>query len=110
FVVLDIPVTVVNNVVPILIFILALADCVHLTIAYARDRQSRDEDAALANVIESVGPACALTSVTTAIAFAAIFIVGDAQIRELSLVGGVAVFAGYVAMIVAFPVLVRMLR
>lgn len=110
FVVLDIPVTVVNNVVPILIFILALADCVHLTIAYARDRQFRDEDTALASVIGSVGPACALTSATTAIAFAAIFIAGDMQIRELSLVGGVGVCAGYVAIIVAFPVLVRLLR
>lgn len=109
FVALGIPVTVVNNVVPILIFILALADCVHLTIAYAQDRQTRNEDAALTSVIRRVGPACALTSLTTAMAFAAIFIVGDLQIRELSLVGGVGVCAGYLAIIVTFPVLVRVL-
>lgn len=107
--VLAIPVTVINDILPILVFVLALADCVHLTVAHARERLDGDTDRAVARVVDGVGPACALTAITTAIAFGAIALSDDVQIRELSLLGAAGVMAGYLVVIMAYPVLARLL-
>lgn len=104
-----IPVTVINNILPILVFVLALADSVHLTVAHARERLDGDTARAAARIVDSVGPACALTAITTAIAFGAISISDDVQIRELSLLGATGVMAGYLVVIMAYPVLARLL-
>jgi predicted RND superfamily exporter protein len=109
---LGIPITVLNNVIPILVFVLALADSVHLTSRLADNRV--DTEAPLrdhiADAIRAVGPACALTALTTAIAFGAISISSDVQFQELAKVGASAVLFGYVVVVVAFPITATFLR
>ena len=105
FTILDYPVTVLSTVIPILIIVLGLADSVHLTLKF------RDGDPELPvrmrarNAVVTVGPACALTSITTAVAFAAIGTSGNRQLKEFAVVGSVSVLLTYVAVIVCFALL-----
>lgn len=112
FPLLGIPVTVLNNVVPILVFVLALADSVHLTSHFADKNQDKSQPISthIADAIRAVGPACALTAITTAIAFGAISVSDDAQFQELAKVGASSVLFGYVVVIIAFPLVALMLK
>ncbi len=82
------PIDTVNNVIPVLILVLTMSDSLHLT--FELRRQSARLGAgqqAIANTVTKIGPACLLTSVTTAIAFATLLISQSEVIRSFGLVG-----------------------
>lgn len=109
FVATGYPVTVLSNVVGILVYVLALADCTHLT-AYLtsleRGRPLRDR---LRETVLAVGPACGLTAVTTSIAFAAIAISDNDPVREFAVVGALATLVSWVVAVVWFVLLALLL-
>jgi predicted RND superfamily exporter protein len=74
------PITVLSNVIPILLLVLGVADGVHLA-------GHLKENGTLRGAVETVGPACALTALTTAVAFASITLTGNAQLFEFAVLG-----------------------
>lgn len=96
------PITVLSNVIPILLLVLGVADGVHLT-AHLK------ENGTLRGAIENVGPACALTALTTAVAFASIMLTGNAQLFEFAVLGAIGTILSFVFVIVTFALLGRMM-
>lgn len=96
------PITVLSNVIPILLLVLGVADGVHLT-AHLK------ENGSLRGAIEDVGPACALTALTTAVAFASIMFTGNAQLFEFAILGAIGTTLSFVFVIVTFALLGRII-
>ncbi|MEP5728803.1 MAG: MMPL family transporter [Sulfitobacter sp.] len=94
------PITVLSNVIPILLLVLGVADGVHLTMHLK-------ENGSLREAIQNVGPACALTALTTAVAFSSIMITGNAQLFEFAVLGAVGTMLSFALVIVTFAVLGR---
>lgn len=76
------PLTVLSNVIPILLLVLGVADGVHLA-GHLKERGN------LRDAVSTVGPACALTALTTTAAFASIMLTGNAQMFEFALLGAI---------------------
>ena len=96
------PVTVLSNVIPILILILGVANGLHL-VGHLK------ENGSLHDAVETVAPACALTAITTAIAFASIMLTGNEQMFEFAVLGAVGTLFAYVIVIVSFVLLGRVI-
>lgn len=96
------PITVLSNVIPILLLVLGVADGVHL--AGHLKHQGTVQDA-----VETVGPACALTALTTAAAFASIMLTGNAQLFEFAVLGAIGTVLSFVIVIVTFALLGRVI-
>ncbi len=94
------PITVLSNVIPILLLVLGVADGVHLT-AHLK------ENGKLRGAIENVGPACALTALTTAVAFASIMLTENAQLFEFAVLGAIGTMLSFAFVIVTFALLGR---
>jgi len=109
FLILGWPITVVNNVVPVLVLVLGLADSIHLVLFYRDDSEGSSVHERARHTLVAVGPACALTAITTSIAFLAVAVTQNAVLRELALTGAMAVFVGYVIVLVVFAALVARL-
>ncbi|MEX3011823.1 RND family transporter [Hoeflea sp. TYP-13] len=105
FVLFGLPMTVISNVIPVLVLVLGLADSIHLTMYFKKSPAdlSAKERAELS--IREIGPACGLTALTTAIAFAAVAMVDNEQLREFALIGGLGVMVSYVVVIMFFAFL-----
>lgn len=96
---LGFPVTVFNVIVPILVLVLAVADAMHLTWHLQEQPAGRPLAERLAATLAAIGPANALTSITTACGFAAIGVAGFEQFDELAALGAVSVLAAYVIVV-----------
>lgn len=92
------PITVLNNVIPILLLILGVADGVHLA-------GHLKKNGSIKGTMSAVGPACALTSLTTAVAFASITLTGNAQLFEFAVLGALGTLLAFAIVIVAFALL-----
>ncbi len=104
FVALGFPVTVLSNVVPILVLVLGIADSIHLTMHYLVETEGSRRER-LVQTISDVGPACALTALTTAIGFSAIGATNNAPLRELAILGASGVMASFLVVLVSFTLL-----
>lgn len=81
-------------ILPLLSSVIAFADTVHLVVPFQRRlAQGEDRLDSIRYVMKHVGPASALTSVTTALAFGSLAIAGGAMVPG-RLVGGYGGFAG----------------
>ena len=92
------PITVLSNVIPILLLVLGVADGVHLT-------GHLKENGTLREAVQTVGPACALTSLTTAVAFASIMLTGNTQLFEFAVLGAIGTMLSFAIVIVTFALL-----
>ncbi|MEJ6399416.1 efflux RND transporter permease subunit [Yoonia sp. 208BN28-4] len=92
------PITVLSNVIPILLLVLGVADGVHLA------GHLKEEGDVRAAVI-TVGPACALTALTTAVAFASIMLTGNDQLFEFAVLGSVGTLLSFAIVISTFALL-----
>ncbi|WP_404405652.1 RND family transporter [Pelagibacterium halotolerans] len=89
---------------PVLILVLAFADSLHLAFEIRRlapDEPSPDRLAILA--LKRVGPACALASFTTAIAFGGLMISESEIVRDFGVAGIVAALIALVAVLTVQP-------
>lgn len=101
---LGLEINTVTNAVPVLILVLALADSLHITFELRRRRPLHDTmGEAVADATRRVAPACALTSFTTALAFAAILISDSELIRSLGWAGMLATLIALAAVLVCHP-------
>ncbi len=97
------PVTVLSNVIPILLLVLGVADAVHL----ARHLKASPGD--ISGTLRDVGPACALTALTTAAAFAGILLTRNAQLLEFAILGVLGTLLAFALTITSFTLLARVM-
>lgn len=107
---LDIDVDFLTTIVPTMVMVLAFADAVHIHFAVMRARRTMPDirDAVIEGV-RRAGPACAMTSLTTAAAFVGIGIGAAATMSKLAIAGSAGVMLGLVAVLVLQPVLTMLL-
>ncbi len=94
-----------STIIPTLILVLAFADGLHLFFSWRngiRLRQLSQVDA-LRHAIMKVGPACAMTSLTTASAFIGIGIGGGERLGILAVSGTLGVMGAFFAVIFVLP-------
>ena len=96
---LSTPINVLSNVIPILLLVLGVADGVHL----AGHLKSSGEGARA--TVQRIGPACALTALTTALAFACISITDNAQLFEFAVLGALGTLLAFAVTITVFALL-----
>ena len=92
---LGIPLTLMSNLVPTLIVILAFADAMHLSNAWRAHRNagaSPEEAERLA--LAEVGPACMLTAITTALAFLSLTVSDVSMVQGFGWLGALGTLAG----------------
>lgn len=107
---LDIEVDFLTTIVPTMVMVLAFADAVHIHFAVVRARSSTpDRRQAVIEGLRVAGPACAMTSLTTAAAFVGIGIGAAATMSKLAIAGSAGVMLGLVAVLVLQPVLTVLL-
>lgn len=109
FLLLGYPVTVLNVVVPILVLVIALADSVHLAMHHLRTVKHVGHSNVIDDTIRAIGPANAVTSLTTAICFAAVAVTGFPQLDEIAILGLLSVLAAYGVVLAGYTVLARFL-
>lgn len=97
-------------VLPPLVMVLAFADSLHLVFAARRAlaRGMSGQQAAI-HAVRSVGPACVLTSLTTAIALATITIASSELIASFGLVASLGAVMAFFAVIMVTPTLIALL-
>ncbi len=107
FALLDYPITVISNVLPILVLVLGIADSMHLVLHLRHQSGGEPIRASLERTIRDIGPACVLTALTTAIAFLAITISDNDQLFEFAVVGALSVLVSCLVVITTFGLLGR---
>ncbi|MBO6675357.1 MAG: MMPL family transporter [Rhizobiales bacterium] len=101
---LGLEINTVTNAIPVLILVLALCDSLHLTYEVRRQAPLHADLAdAIKEAAVRVAPACALTSFTTAIAFAALLISPSELVRSLGWSGVAATLISLLAILLAHP-------
>ena len=106
---MGIEVTTLSNVVPGLVMVLGLADGMHLTSAWRRFRKQGHAiiEAERLALIE-VGPACMLTSLTTAVAFLSLVLSDVEIIRDFGRMGAIGTILGTGIVLAAHGMMVRL--
>ncbi|NRB29402.1 MAG: MMPL family transporter, partial [Rhizobiaceae bacterium] len=93
-----------TNVLPVLLIVIIFADTLHLFLKFQRLRLAeQDPDRALHDAIEQIGPACAISSLTTAAALLSFCFTGNFGLFELGVMGALAVLVGFLSVIVVLP-------
>jgi predicted RND superfamily exporter protein len=101
---LGLEINTVTNAIPVLILVLALCDSLHLTYEVRRRAPHHADLAdAIRDAAAKIAPACALTSFTTAIAFAALLISPSELVRSLGWSGVLATLVSLLAVLLAHP-------
>ncbi len=93
-----------TNILPVLLIVIVFADTLHLYLKWQKlNLDSATPIAALEQAIQEIGPACAISSLTTAAALISLCASGNMGLIELGVVGAIAVLAGFVCVIVILP-------
>ncbi|MCC2110962.1 MAG: MMPL family transporter [Hyphomicrobiales bacterium] len=99
-----------TTVVPVLVLVIAFADGLHL---YFQWRRACDEgtppEEALDKAIRWIGPACALATLTTSVAFLSIGFGTNRALNGMALIGAFGVFASFIAVITVMPLAIHWL-
>jgi len=93
-----------NNMISVLVTVIALSDSIHLI--FAVRRRSREGDTpSLATVrgLSEVGPACLLTSLTTAVSFGSLAFSGNSLVARFGLSCAAATLLAFLAVILFIP-------
>ncbi|MEM8787141.1 MAG: MMPL family transporter [Pseudomonadota bacterium] len=98
------PITVINNVIPLLVLVLGVADGIHMA-RHLDTSKGHDKHARIADTVRQIGQACALAALTTAVAFSAIMVSSNAQLFEFAVLGSVGILLAYVTGKTAFVLL-----
>lgn len=103
-----IPITVTTNIVPVLVLVIAFADCLHLTLGLARSDKTLPLGKRISDQVCKIGPACALTSLTTGFSILTLALSGYSALIELAIFGGAAVLIAFIGTIVVFPLVSKL--
>lgn len=93
-----------TNILPVLLMVIVFADALHLYLKWEHlARASGDPVTAISEAVSTIGAACMLSVVTTALALFSLVLSGNTGLTELGVIGGLAVVASLVAVIVMLP-------
>lgn len=110
-VVTDSNINIINNILPTLIFIICIADSIHMLV---RDAEETESGLARADSIRAMvrhtGSACLLTSSTTAVGFFSLVAADTEILQNFGWQAGVGVMMGYLVTLFFLPALVLYLR
>lgn len=96
----------VTSAVPVLILVLSFCDSLHLTFEVRRQfAESDTAGPAIVEAVRRIGPACAMTSFTTAIAFASLLVSPSELIRGFGWAGILATNVSLIAVLSIHPLL-----
>lgn len=99
-------INVVRNALPVLILVLAMADCIHMTFEFCETySETEDGKQAIAAMVRNIAPPCILTSLTTMIAFASLYYSDSPLIQSLSLSGVLAVAIALLVVLFVHPLI-----
>ncbi|MGD9866540.1 MAG: RND family transporter [Hyphomicrobiales bacterium] len=103
-------INILTNIIPTLILVIAFASALHLLfVARASIGAGRTAEEAVEIAVREVGPACVLTSGTTALALLSLLIVPHPFIARFGLIGAFGVTVAFVAVMMTVPALCRLL-
>lgn len=96
---------VITNVLPVLVLVIGFADAMHLSFNWRRlaATEPQDRQRAIKKTMVEVGPACMLTSATTAVAFLSLLINDSELIRGFGVAGFLAVALTLLAVLLVHP-------
>jgi hydrophobe/amphiphile efflux-3 (HAE3) family protein len=100
------PMTILTNVVPTLLMIIALADSVHIISRWEeelRGPSKPDPTAAAARALRTMAVACFLTSITTAVGLGSLLVSHTQMLRHFGGVAGIGTMLAYVVTILVIP-------
>lgn len=102
-------ITVLNNVVPVLVMVIAFADSLHLVFTIRRKLSAgAPPQDAIAQAVHEVGPACALTSLTTAICIGTLAFLPQSFLSGFGVLAALGTAFAFVATMVTLPPLARL--
>lgn len=97
-------ITVVTNVVPSLVMVIAFSNAIHLLLAVRRERMAGlDASDAVRQAVIAVGPATMMTALTTAVALATLTIVDRPAIASFGLVAAFGALAACAIVLLLVP-------
>ena len=100
------PINVVNNVVPVLVLVIGMTDSVHLVREFQRLRdQGTAQRPAARRAVRRVGPACAVTSLTTFFGFLSLSLADFQVVRRFGLTCAAGLLLSFVAVVLVLPLL-----
>ena len=97
-------VNVLTNIVPILLMVIVFSNALHLLFGIRRNiQQGLEVDRAIASAVETIGPACVLTSATTTIALLSLTLVQHPFITGFGFIAAFGTAVAYIAIMVTVP-------
>jgi predicted RND superfamily exporter protein len=103
-------ITFLMNAVPPLIMVISFAEAMHLTYGVRRSlRDGKTLPDAIRGVVDTVGPACVLTTTTTTAAFLSLLISQSDVIRDFGLAGAMCIVSIFIASMLVVPSLCALL-
>lgn len=103
----EISVNYLTTILPTLALILAFADGIFLYFRWqALNSENADAISNLRMAVSQVGPACSLTSLTTATAFLSFLYAGSEALDQFAYLGACVVLLGFVGVIVGLPLVI----
>lgn len=104
-------VNIINQVIPVTLMVVGVADAIHLLTRYQEEiGEGRKQDEAIRKTVILLARACFLTSITTAIGFFSLMSGRADVMRGLGLYAGLGVMLSYVNTLVLIPVFLSFLR
>ncbi len=99
------PINYLTTVLPTLALIVSFADGIMLYFRWQHNNSlSEDAEANMAEALESVGPACSLTSITTALAFVSFLLASGQALHDFATLGAISIMLAYLAVMASLPV------
>ena len=107
---LGVKITAMSNILPTLVLVIGFSDSLHMVFSMRRllllGKTPRE---AVETSVREVGPACAMTSITTMIALGTLGFSESAVIQQFGIGGAFAVFVAFIAVVGLVPVLAVLL-
>ncbi|MDD4848729.1 MAG: MMPL family transporter [Bacteroidales bacterium] len=103
--------TMLTVVVPTMIIIMGIENCIFLINKYHTEyREHGNKAKALTRVIHHIGSANFLTNATTAVAFASFIVTGNKQLVEFGVVASISIMANYLLTLILLPTILSYLK
>ncbi|MEZ4250503.1 MAG: efflux RND transporter permease subunit [Polyangiales bacterium] len=99
------PMNVLNNIIPTLLIIIGISDSIHLVARYREELQRGDGEKlpAVQRMVRTMGAACFLTSLTTAVGLASLAVSKTVMLRHFGVTSACGVMVAYIVTITFVP-------
>ena len=104
------PLTVLSNLVPVLLIIIGLSDSIHFLSRYKEEKNRYSKKEAIERTICYIGPACLLTSLTTAASFGSLALSHTLMIRDFGIIAAAGVMVAYALTMTFLPAMLKWIR